>query len=160
MIERTVFHGFLFVELQAFRKSNLDVDVMVLEANTIIYDSTAWDRGFMVPADVLRKSIPKGCVPLWLFHDHRERLGELCNFKYNPFKKALFARLKILPEKRQRVLELIQNESINGISLELTTLEARDKYYNKVLKMTITGAALVDKPACKKCRVKPSRSEF
>ena len=158
MINRFAFHGFLFVELQAFRKSNLDVDVMVLEANTIIYDSTAWDRGFVVPPDVLRKSIPKGCVPLWLFHDHRELLGELCNFKYNPLKKALFARLKIPSQKRKRVLELIQNEEINGISLELSTLEVRDKYYNRVLKMEITGAALVDKPACRKCRVKLSKS--
>ena len=157
MPKRIIFHGFIFAELQSFRKSNLDIPVMVLQANVPIWDSTAYDRGFQVPAEVLRKSIPKGCVPLYLFHSHKERLGSLCDFKYNSFKKALFAKLKIPSEKRQRVLRLIENEKINGISLEMETLEERGKYLNKVLRMKITGAALVDRPACKRCRVKLSK---
>jgi len=157
MLKRYIFHGFIFAELQSFRKSNLDVPVMVLQANVPIWDSTAYDRGFQIPADVLRRSIPKGCVPLFLFHEHKERLGELCDFEYNSFKKALFARLKILPEKRQRVLRLIKSSGINGISLELETLEERGRYLNKVLRMKIIGAALVDRPACKKCRVRLSK---
>jgi len=153
MLKRYIFHGFIFAELQSFRKSNLDIPVMVLQANVPIWDSTAYDRGFQIPADVLRKSVPKGCVPLFLFHDHREHLGHLCEFKYNPYKKALFAKLKILPQKKEKVLRLIKSEGINGISLELETLEERGRYLNKVLRMKITGAALVDRPACRKCRV-------
>jgi len=157
MPKRSIFHGFIFAELQSFRKSSLDIPVMVLQANVPIWDSTAYDRGFQIPADVLRKSIPKGCVPLFLFHDHRERLGHLCEFKYNPHKKALFAKLKILPQKKEKVLRLIKSEGINGISLELETLEERGRYLNKVLRMKITSAALVDRPACRKCRVSLSK---
>ena len=62
-----------------------------------------------------------------------------------------------MPEKRQRVLKLIESAGINGISLELETVEERGRYLNKVLRMKITGAALVDRPACKKCRVKLSK---
>ncbi|UYL64849.1 MAG: hypothetical protein QIT35_gp53 [Methanophagales virus PBV299] len=153
MPERKVFRAFVFADLQSIEKSDFSPEVVVLEANTPIHDSTAYDRGFIIPPDVLAKAASRSCVTLFLGHDHKERLGLLCDFRYKPYEKKLIAKLHIPPEKRRRFLSLI-NRGINGISLELHTLEEHGKYLNRALKIDIKAAALVDRPACKRCRVK------
>ena len=153
MPERKVFRAFVFADFQSLRKSDFSPEVVVLEANTPIHDSTAYDRGFIIPPDVLSKATPRSCIPLYLGHDHKERLGQLCDFRYKSFEKRLVARLHVPPEKQKRFLALL-SRGINGISLELHTLEERGKYLNRALKIDIKAAALVDRPACKRCRVK------
>ena len=122
----------------------------LLGANDLIY--TGGDKIY-ISSDVLRKFKLENEIPLIYGHKNKHmKLGFINNIKYDNRNKMLLGDINVLERWNEFVLRKFA-EGINGLSTEFKSFEKNERYFNKVMDLTIGAVAIVDSPACHSCRV-------
>lgn len=123
---------------------------ILLGANDLIY--TGGDKIY-ISSDVLRKFKLENEIPLLYGHKNKSlKLGYIKNIKYDNRNKVLLGDINVLPRWNEFVLRKFA-EGVNGLSTEFKSFEKNERYFNKVMELTISAVAIVDSPACHSCRV-------
>ena len=121
----------------------------LLGANDLIY--TGGDKIY-ISSDVLRKFKLENEIPLIYGHKNKHmKLGYIDNIKYDNRNKMLLGDINVFERWNEFVLRKFA-EGVNGLSTEFKSFEKNEKYFNKVMELTISAVAIVDHPASRIAR--------
>ena len=120
---------------------------ILLGANDLIH--TSGDKIY-ISSDVLRKFKLENEIPLLYGHKNKSlRLGHISNIKFDNRNKVLLGDINVLPRWNEFVLRKFA-EGVNGLSTEFKSFEKNERYFNKVMELTLSAVAIVDHPASRK----------
>ena len=123
---------------------------ILLAANDVIH--TGGDKIY-ISSDVLRKFKLENEIPLLYGHKNKSlRLGHISNIKFDNRNKVLLGDINVLPRWNEFVLRKFA-EGVNGLSTEFKSFEKNERYFNKVMNLTLTAVAIVDKPGSHRARM-------
>ena len=123
---------------------------ILLGANDLIH--TGGDKIY-ISSDVLRKFKLENEIPLLYGHKNKSlRLGHISNIKFDNRNKVLLGDINVLPRWNEFVLRKFA-EGVNGLSTEFKSFEKNERYFNKVMSLTLSAVAIIDKPAYHKAKV-------
>jgi len=121
----------------------------LLGANDLIY--TGGDKIY-ISSDVLRKFKLENEIPLLYGHKNKSlKLGYVDNIKFDSRNKILLGDINVFERWNEFVLRKFA-EGINGLSTEFKSFEKNERYFNKVMDLTLNAVAIVDKPASRIAR--------
>ena len=122
----------------------------LLSANDLIY--TGGDKIY-ISSDVLKSFKLKDEIPLIYGHKNKHMiLGNINNIQYDGRNKVLRGDINVLPRWDEFVLRKFA-EGVNGLSTEFDSLEKSERYFSKVMSLTLTSVAIVSRPASHAARV-------
>ena len=120
---------------------------ILLAANDLIY--TGGDKIY-ISSDVLREFKLENEIPLIYGHKNKHlKLGYINNIKYDSRNKMLLGDINVSERWNEFVLRKFA-EGINGLSTEFKSFEKNERYFNKVMSLTLSAVAIVDRPASRK----------
>lgn len=121
----------------------------LLGADDIIY--TGGDRIY-ISSDVLKNFKLKNEIPLLYGHENKHlKLGYIDNIKYDTRNKVLLGDINVMSRWNEFVLRKFA-EGVNGLSTEFDSFEKNEKYFNKIMELTISAVAIVSTPGSHKAR--------
>ena len=121
-----------------------------MSANDLIY--TGGDKIY-ISSDVLKNFKLKDEIPLIYGHKNKHmKLGIIDNILYDGRNKILRGDINVLPRWNEFVLRKFA-EGVNGLSTEFDSLEKSERYFSKVMTLTLTRVAIVSTPASHAARM-------
>lgn len=125
-------------------------DRILLAANDLIY--TGGEKIY-ISSDVLKKFKLKSEIPLLYGHQNKHlKLGYIDNIKYDTRNKVLLGDINVMSRWNEFVLRKFA-EGVNGLSTEFDSFEKNEKYFNKIMELTLTAVAIVNSPGSHAARV-------
>lgn len=125
-------------------------DRILLAANDLIY--TGGEKIY-ISSDVLKKFKLKSEIPLLYGHEKKHlKLGYIDNIKYDTRNKVLLGDINVMSRWNEFVLRKFA-EGVNGLSTEFDSFEKNEKYFNKIMELTISAVAIVNSPGSHAARV-------
>jgi len=125
----------------------------LLQANELIYDNFGKGRPIYIPSDILKNIKLNDEIPLIFGHKNKYiKLGRIENINYDARNKLLLGDINVYPRWNEWVLRKF-SEGINGLSTEFKSYEKNEKYFDRIIGLTLERVAIVDRPASHRAKM-------